>query len=168
MSLPNELLVHVLTLSLPTGFEPFMLTCKRVYAVGANLIAAHNGRKKRWSTIVIGGWEQDLVDAMAFLYEFAVKDPLAPAYVKELRVGFRPIPDEAKPRTLNEENYYWWRDDLSIYRMRDLVTTSWYLRASGVNVENWADKMFESKHLPEFRLPRNMSRNLESSPGCFT
>ncbi|KAK7753338.1 hypothetical protein SLS62_004628 [Diatrype stigma] len=148
MDLPNELLIHVLTFTLPTGFESFMLTCKHVYALGVSLIAAHNERKKRWSVIAIEDHREDLGNAMAFLYEIAIKDTLAPAYIKEVYFLSEQPPDRADTMTayLNEENRAWWRDDSKVHQMRGLVTTSWYLHTSGVDVEDWADKMFQSKH----------------------
>jgi hypothetical protein len=48
IQLPNEILFRILQFCRPDGFEPFMLTCKEVYAIGASLISRYDICKKSY------------------------------------------------------------------------------------------------------------------------
>lgn len=164
MLLPNELIAKVIRFTLPSGFENFMLTCKHVHALGTPLIAAHNERKKLWSTFGLEHSEDaqnadpTLLTALDFIHTVAVQDEIVPAYIKELNFGCGVMIGagfmssnytmKTQLQARNKGKCQWWNNESAVRQMRNLVTRSRYLRASGVDVEAWADKMFNSKQFP--------------------
>ena len=182
VTLPTEILTWIIKLTVPSGFESLLLAgSHRIYACGAQFIAAHNQRKKTWRRLYLQHHEDPRILerarwAVDFLYAVAAKDPLIPLYVEELELGYNLdyyfyIQDVAIARDramgvadaeinaseeqkaslrLDGQMHWQWQwpgnewlrnDPAALQKMRDLIEGSPRLRAAGVNVEHWADKM---------------------------
>lgn len=169
-ALPPELLARIIYFTQPSGFENFLLTSRGVHACGRPYIAAHSRRKKLWGCICVGKpcvqeayqstVKSNTILALDFVYVVAVIDPPVPGYVKHIsfhndgkelesededdyNMDKSDVEDDAALREMGG-GVAWWNDDTAMRAMRDLVTGSLYLRTAGVDVDDWAAKMFDA------------------------
>lgn len=160
--LPPELLSRIIYFTQPTGFENFALSNRSIYACAEPHIAAHNRRKVQWRRVCIGEAQQSASFqyrhrgevqgrdwlALDYLYAVAVVDPRIPAYVEELDFadqGDMRWQQQGLRESGEEKAEEWWKDvDGALRWMKDLVTSSPYLRDAGVDVGDWVAKMFDA------------------------
>lgn len=82
LRLPQELLDHIINLSLPDDFENFLLSCRTIYEAGRPQLAAHRQRRREWSKLELDSFE-DGVSTVLFLHKIA-GDPIIARYIRSV------------------------------------------------------------------------------------
>jgi hypothetical protein len=91
IDLPEKVLKHIIDYTFPCSFESFVLTCKRVYAVGEEHITTHHERKRTYKDFQ---YNAEIRCALQLLHRIA-DDPLIAEYVEE--ADLHPV----------DEDYHW-------------------------------------------------------------
>jgi hypothetical protein len=132
LDLPDEILLYIIKYSLPYGFESFVLTCKRIYAVGEEDIPNHNRLRRTYKDFQ---YNKEIRCALQLLQRIA-NDPLIAEYI-----------EEAHLHAVDE--YYDWEDaeqhkvhdESNIQDITRFVRNSIYFRKLPLNMEGLLENL---------------------------
>jgi len=142
LELPAELLLGILSLTRPDGFESLALSCQRLYslALDSGLVSEHNDMKRLWRIWDLGldpryewvSWHPLIV--LAAIHE----NPLVAEYIRIVRF---PYSLQAACEESESSSGTSRADMISAQALSELVGKSPYLRASGMTPEQWVEEM---------------------------
>ena len=138
LSLPLEIIDIIIDLSLPSSIEELSLVCKAIYERAQVQIVRHNTLKQQWKRA--NNYRTGRLDDTLGILDAIAQDPLIAEYIEVLDLwDERGLSDE-------DEDFLDFRGDVdSMERVKTLITSSTFLKESGVDPEAWWDKMMKEE-----------------------
>lgn len=136
LHLPGELLDEIIDLTIPYGFENFMLSCKTVYRRGQSKMDRYNNLNKRRRFAALPS--NDRGKPLQLLHELS-RDPLLADYIDVLNL-WNPLAEGSQSDNSEITDEFRMEDD-TMERIKQLVTQTEWLQDAGVDVEGWWGRM---------------------------
>jgi hypothetical protein len=136
LDLPGELLDEIIDLTLPSGLESFVLSCKTIYRRAAMQIAQHNEFRKLWRYASTPS--NDGGKSLHLLNEIS-SHPLIAQYIDVL--SLYNIVDYDSPPEVPDHDFALHESNFD--RIERLVMESYYIQKAGVDVEVWWGKIMK-------------------------
>ena len=141
--LPDELLDHIIGLTVPEGIESFALSCKTIYNIAEPQITQHNTYKRRWKHFAYADFQLPEPGptlrpqtALQLIHAIAL-DPLIAQYIESARLWVDPSKIYRHRNLLSTAQSRFEQDEASLTAIRRLLRDSRYLKAANQDPDLW-------------------------------
>jgi hypothetical protein len=133
LDLPLEVLDEIVSLTLPSGIEGFVLCCRAVNSRALSQLQRHNSLKRQWKYTSHTSARRG--DTLRMLYEIS-RDPLAAQYIESLNLWDR--------RQLIAGDFNDFRaNGEAMEGIKDMVMGSECLDNAGVDADKWWERVMK-------------------------
>ncbi|KAF1849084.1 uncharacterized protein K460DRAFT_84966 [Cucurbitaria berberidis CBS 394.84] len=130
LDLPYEILDLVIDLTLPSGLEGFVLSCKTVYRRSKSQIERHNALKKQWSYTTNANPTRR-ADTLSIIYKIS-QEPIIAQYIESLNLWDRRSLVDVR---MSSDTYQFRDDEAAIKDIKSLLYSAEYFTKA--DPEEW-------------------------------